>query len=104
MSYRFRVSKPGEMPYEVTGEGLNWGHAKNNVARREGVSESDISLTSHGNAPIKNAFSGSSGGDITMGSIMLLGAILMIGLVMTYWKWILIGGIIVGILCWFGRD
>lgn len=105
-TYRFRVWQSGSAPYEVTGNGLSWGYARDNVARREGVDVSDV-MPINGNAPIDDDSSGSSrsggGGDV-MGSVMLLGAILLFGLIITYWKWILIGGIIVGILWWWCKD
>jgi len=104
-TYRFRVWQSGSAPYEVTGNGMSWGYARENVARREGVDVSDV-MPINGNAPIDDdsSSSGGSSGFDAMGSIMLIGVILLFGLIITYWKWILIGGIIVGILWWWCKD
>lgn len=53
---------------------------------------------------VRESSSGIGGSFDAMGSIMLLGAILVFGLIIAYWQWFLFGGIIIGILWWFGKD
>ena len=101
-TYRFRVTPPDGFPYETNGDGITWGFAKDNVARREGVDSSRVVATSQGSAPIDDGWRPS--GDGLVGMIGILGFLLIGGIVITFWKWILIGGIIVGILWWWCKD
>jgi 1,4-dihydroxy-2-naphthoate octaprenyltransferase len=39
----------------------------------------------------------------SMGTVMLLGALLLIGVIVTYWYIVIPVGLIIGILCYFGN-
>ena len=41
-AYKFRIMPTGQPYYETQGTGINWGVAKTNVARREGVSDHQV--------------------------------------------------------------
>lgn len=102
-TYRFRVWPNGSAPYIVTGNGMSWIYAKENVARREGVNIFDV-MPVNGNAPIDDdSSSNSNKNNISnpIGTIILLGILLFFGAILTYWKIILICAIITGIIWWW---
>jgi len=101
-SYRFRVMPTGQPYYETEGNGINWGVAKTNVARREGVNEGQVCyLGDIKEDKPSRSFVSSSDGDI--GGYLILGAILFgIWLVVEYW-WIVVPiAVILGILIIIG--
>ena len=103
-TYRFRVWPNGSAPYIVTGNGISWIYAKENVARREGVDLFDV-MPVNGNAPIDDdsLSSSNSKNNISnpIGTVILLGILLFFGAILTYWKIILICAIITGIIWWW---
>lgn len=102
-TYRFRVWPNSSAPYIVTGNGMSWIYARENVARREGVNIFDV-MPVNGNAPIDDdSSSNSNKNNISnpIGTIILLGILLFFGAILTYWKIILICAIITGIIWWW---
>jgi hypothetical protein len=84
-TYRFRIMPQGEPYYETEGNGIDWGVAKRNVARREGVSESEICYLSQVNSS-SSTFSSMS--DVS-GGVALVGFILMGWVFISFTPWIL---------------
>jgi len=88
-TYRFRVMPKGEPYYEADGNGINWGVAKSNVARREGVNENLICYLGEVKSE-RDSNSGSSYSDGDVGGYLALGAVLFgIWVVVKYW-WIVV--------------
>jgi len=84
-SYRFRVMPTGQPYYETEGNGINWGVAKTNVARREGVNERQVCYLGDGDI----------GG--CLGLCSFLEILVVIWLFIKYWWIVVPTAIILGI-------
>ena len=81
-TYRFRVWPNGSAPYIVTGNGMSWIYAKENVARREGVDLFDV-MPVNGNAPIDDDSLSSSNSKNNISNP--IGTIILLGILLFFW-------------------
>jgi hypothetical protein len=90
---------PGEPYYETEGNGINWGVAKTNVARREGVNESNVCYL----GDVRS--SGSSGGSSSVsegdigGFFLFCLVLFVIWVIVEYW-WIVIPIATICLIAW----
>ena len=91
--YKFRIMPKGQPYYETEGTGINWGVAKTNVARREGVDENQVVYIGNVKVEKSSSSSGSSGLDIdgTLGMVGLIAAACVL-YAFTPWVLMLLGG------------
>jgi len=92
-SYRFRIMPKGQPYYETEGTGINWGVAKTNVARREGVGDNQVVYL--GDVKVEKSSSSSGGSGTSFeGSAGMIGLIAVACLLYAFTPWILmlVGG------------
>jgi hypothetical protein len=89
----------GQPYYETEGNGINWGVAKTNVARREGVRENLICYLGEVKSDTRSGSSSSSDiGDV--GGYVIIGAVLFgIWLLVEYW-WIVVPVAALALIAW----
>ena len=83
-TYRFRVMPSGEPYYETEGNGINWGVAQTNVARREGVSKNQLCYLGE----VKDSEGDSTSVSSIGGTASLIGVLFIIWLFAEYF-WIM---------------